>query len=345
MVSLRRVISPAPRDCWQELAERDRGASVTQTPDWLACISAVGAYVDASRLYCFDDGRRVVLPLAGRKYLPLAASWPFDWGIGGPLADGPIAAEHCDIIYADLAGLGLLQLTIRIGPQASAAWRAAPRGFTRTDHTTHVLDLDAGFDAIWSCRFRSATRRAVRKAERAGLDVEADTTGRLIPAFDELYRRSVDRWAREQHEPLSLARWRAHRANPRRKFDAVARLLGSRCAVWLASRAGEPVAAIIVLRHGGQAKYWRGAMNMELAGPTRANNLLHSLAIEAACRTGCRTYYMGDSRPGSGLAAFKEGFGAQPQRSWSYRFERLPLARLDERARFVVKRAVRFRDG
>ncbi|MGE5070817.1 MAG: hypothetical protein ACM3KJ_09210, partial [Bacillota bacterium] len=46
----------------------------------------------------------------------------------------------------------------------------------------HVLDLDGGFDRVWGERFHASARKAVRRAERAGLTVERDTTGRLVPA-------------------------------------------------------------------------------------------------------------------------------------------------------------------
>jgi lipid II:glycine glycyltransferase (peptidoglycan interpeptide bridge formation enzyme) len=115
--------------------------------------------------------------------------------------------------------------------------------------------------------------------------------------------------------------------------------------VWVAWQDEHPAAALIVLRQGAQAKYWRGAMDRALASPTRANDLLHRLAIEDACRSSCTHYSMGESRPGSGLARFKSGFGAQEHLTETYRTERLPLTRIDHAARQTVKRALRFEDA
>ena len=53
-------------------------------------------------------------------------------------------------------------------------------------------------------------------------------------------------------------------------------------------------------------------MDKELAGPTRANYLLHMLAIKEACDLGCRYYHMGDSGTSKALAHFKTRFGAAP---------------------------------
>ena len=85
-------------------------------------------------------------------------------------------------------------------------------------------------------------------------------------------------------------------------------------------------------------------MDKELATPVRANELLHSLAIEEACRDGYRCYEMGQSRPESPLAAFKEKFGATMQPGHTLRTERLPLHAVGRMSRSAVKRMIGFRD-
>lgn len=66
-------------------------------------------------------------------------------------------------------------------------------------------------------------------------------------------------------------------------------------------------------------------MNQSLASPPRANDLLHRLAIEQARDQSCTHYHMGDSRPGSTLAAFKAALGAEPMDLWGLYRERLPI--------------------
>ena len=349
MVRLREVMVPAPREAWVDLLGRDAGATATQTPEWLDCIRATGPWADAGRWYRFDDGREVLLPLARRRHLPaglsVEGSWPFDWSVGGPLTDGPLTADHTRAVFEDLLEHPAMQRTVRLGALADPAWRCAPPAFHASTQTTHVLDLTGGFDHVWGARFQSSVRRAVRRSERSGLRVEVDRTGRLVEVFNELYLASVARWAAAQHEPQLLSRWRMLRANPPDKFRTVAERLGDRCAVWVAWQDDRPAAALIVLRQGTQAKYWRGAMDRELASPTRANDLLHRLAIEDACRSSCTHYAMGESRPGSGLARFKAGFGAQEHLTGSYRSERLPLTPIDHAARVTVKKVLRFEDA
>jgi hypothetical protein len=273
-------------------------------------------------------------------------SWPFDWGVGGVVTGGePISRAEVGAVFHDLASRPVLRTRIRLAARTGQEWTAtAPRGFTTVDHADYILDLDGGFNEVWERRFRSSARRAFRKASRAAIEVEVDRTGRLVPAFYHLYEQSVVRWAHEQHEPLALARRRAVRANSRRKFATVASRLGAACAIWMAWQAGEPVAAIVVLRHGGHAKYWRGAMDQERATPVRANNLLHGLAIEEASAAGCRFYHMGEARAGSSLAQFKRSLGAVAQPSRAYLRERLPISAADSWLRRGVKRVLRFQD-
>ena len=340
------VISPAPREVWDDMAQSDPTAVITQTPKWLDCVCHDGTFYDASRLYRFSDGRQAVLPMARRSRLPqmlsTEASWPFDWGAGGVITSGGVL-EHQQVgaILDDLANGPALRVSVRVNAPVHPAWIGQSRkGFTTTYYTMHVLDLKGGFNHVWQQKFRPNVRRNVRKAEKASIEVEVDRTGRFIPIFCNLYEQSIVRWAKQQNEPLPLARWRARQANPPGKFATVAQVFQAECAVWAAFLSGEPVAALIVLRQGEHAKYWRGAMNKKAASPVRANDLLHKLAIEDACTTGCRSYYMGDSRPGSSLAQFKLGFGCTAHLTPAYRREKLPLSALDRCVRSLVKRGL-----
>jgi CelD/BcsL family acetyltransferase involved in cellulose biosynthesis len=192
-----------------------------------------------------------------------------------------------------------------------------------------VLDLDGGFGEVWNHRFRSNTRRALRKAERSGLDVEVDRSGRLLDVFFDLYQRSLSRWAAVQHEPLWFTRLRMNRVcyTTPRHLALVARHFGTDCATWVAWHRGQPAAANIILRAGAYVKAWRGAMDKEIAAPVNATEFLDRLAIEEACQEGYRFYDLGGAEPGSSLARFKENLGATLRFTHELRAERLPVSR------------------
>ncbi len=342
------VTSPAPREVWLNVVKSDPDALVTQTPAWLDSICAMGNYADASRLYETRDGRQLVLPMVRGKILPPAlatlASFPDAWGMGGLIASETVRAEEIAMVLADLDRQSALRISLRPNPLSAEKWATArpPRAIA-IPRLAHVLDLEGGFEQVWTKRFTGTARTAVRKAEQSGLVVECDTSGRLVPVFYDLFSRSLDRWGKQQHEPLILARWRGHQRDPLRKFQLIAEHLGDACRVWVAWLNGQPAATILVLQ-GINASYTRGAMDKELAGPTRANYLLHKLAIEDACQSGCRYYHMGDSGASSALAQFKSRFGARAYSYAEYRLERLPITRIDKQLRNLVKRLIGFKD-
>lgn len=342
------MTSPAPRDVWKDVFDADPNALVFQTPEWVDCICASGRYEDASCLYELPDARQLVLPMVRRSGLPerltRQASFFSSWGMGGLLAPGDLRYEDVVSVFSDLRERRVLRTSLRPNPLAADVWAAArPSGVVAVARLAHVLDLAGGFAAVWSKRFTGTARTAVRKAERAGLTVEADSTGRLVPVFYELYCEALRRWARQQHEPLALALARGVRRNPRRKFEEMARRLGNACRFWVAWLEGQPAATILVLQ-GKNASYTRGAMDKELAGPARANYLLHRLAIEEACEAGCRYYHMGESGSSRSLAQFKTRFGAAPRPYAEYHVERIPITRVDRQVRSLGKRVLGFKD-
>jgi hypothetical protein len=342
-------VGAGARSAWRRAIALDPKALVSQTPEWMDCVSASGRYEDATRAYATEDGRELVLPLARQRRpgpLGVLHSMPFGWGTGGLIAPRESArADEIAGIAADLATQPAVLIGVRPSPGMADAWfQGVPVGVVRTHHMSQTVDLSGGFDAVWSKGFSSTVRSHCRKAERRGVTVERDDTGRLMTVFDALYRMSVDRWARQQHEPLWLARWRAERRDPAEKFQTVAERLGPACRVWVAWRAGEPLAAMVVLAHGHHSTMWRAAIDKEAVRGTGAQELIHRQAFEEACNSGHRFFHLGDSAPTSPLARNKRGFGAEDVHYEGYRFERVPLTAADRFLRRQVKRVIGFRD-
>jgi hypothetical protein len=342
------VTCPAPRDVWSELLDQDPLSLVTQSPGWLDARCRLGGFQDASRLYRREDGRTLVLPMVRRRpltgRLALQSSFAEGWGVGGPVAAGGITREDIALVAGDLVGRPALRTLVRPNPLLADEWEAAAGpSVLAVPRLAHVLDLAGGFDEVWRGRFTQSARANVRRAEKAGIAVERGSSPEHVSAFYRLHDRSLERWALQQHEPLWLARLRRRRRDPLRKFHLLAQTLGDAFAVWLASLDGRPVAAAIVLR-GANAHYTRGAMDAAVAGPTRANYLLHATAIRDASEAGCRHYHFGETGSSRSLAFFKSRFGAEARPYAEYRFERLPLTAVDRRLRGAVKRVVGFVD-
>jgi hypothetical protein len=342
------VTSPAPRPLWRDLYRQDEEALPSQSPLWLDCLCALGHHRDASRLYEFADGQQLLLPLVKRRGLPeiagLQASLPHAWGMGGVLAKRSLSSKDLVAVFDDQARRRFLSMSVVPNPRQGALWESArPADAMKIPRRAHVIDLEGGFDKVWRERFASRTRSKVRRAEKSGLVIERDTSGKLMPVFHQLFRLSVDRWAEQQNEPRWLAHWRAEQRDPLKKLEHIARYMGEACNVWVAWKDERPVASLLVMM-GHNADYMMGAMDKDLAAETHANPLLQKLAIEHACEAGCRFYHMGESGESAGIAGFKESLGAQPYPYPELRLERFPISRLDKGLRQVIKRVIGFKD-
>jgi hypothetical protein len=232
--------------------------------------------------------------------------------------------------------------TLVPNPLTAAAWSsAAPPGAVRVPYTSHVLNLEGGFDRVWSTRYRKETRRNVRRATGLSLDVRQGPDGDTVAAFAELNRRSVDRWAEQRGQPRWVARLVEERRDRVGQLASAIASLESTVVTWTAHWRGEPVAVYAALFAGPAAYMWMSAMDKRLSDETRAGTLLQSLAIEYACAVGARCIHLGDAEAGSGVATFKERFGAEPVHWTALRFERLPLTGLEHRLRAGVGRVLR----
>jgi hypothetical protein len=337
------AVGEEARDPWRRALAMDSHAVISQTPAWMDCICGAGGYEDATRAYEAPDGRTLILPLARARplgiHVGLESSLPWGWGTGGIVsADGQLSARDVGAVAGDLSRRFALRIAVRPGPAREDAWdTGVPRTVPRTRHMVQTVDLTGGFDDVWK-RFSGSVRRACAKAQRSDLVVESDDTGRLVGVFDALYRTSVARWAGGRWGRVRVAQLRARLREPRRKFERVAESLGPSCSIWVAWRGGKAAAALLLLSHGDHVTYWRGAMDTVVEGGTRANDLLHRMAIEDACRSGRRFYHMGESAPASPLARFKRGFAAEEHYYTAYRFERLPLTAAERHARRQAER-------
>lgn len=343
---VRRVVSPAPRDAWAGILDRDPYALPDQAPQWVDALCASGRYVDASRLYRLADGRELVLPLVRRTGAWGAGGWyasyPGSCGIGGLI--GEVDAAVVDAVVDDLRGLGAVQVTIRPDPARAAAWAHVDGPGVRViERCAHLLDLSGGLEGARAGLHKSS-RRGLRAAESAGVKVEVDRGGQLLlPVYYELYQHALGQWAKRQHEPARLAAWRGRRRDPLSKLRAMAAALGPDFVVLAATLDGRPIAAEILLL-GRNAHDTRAAMDRAVAGPVHAGDLLQWTVIELAAEAGARALHMGESGRSASLAQYKERWGARACRYRELHLERLPVTAVTDAIKGTAKRVVRFRD-
>jgi hypothetical protein len=336
------------RQEWADIVAGDPSALPEQTPEWTDAICASAGYRDASRLYELGDGRRFVLPLVARRGLPGAGrqlwSFPPAWGIGGPVGAG-LDTEAVTVIADDLISIGAVRIGLRPNPLDQVHWQhvRAP-SLIRLPRRVHVIDLDHDIDRLLAAT-RGGTRQHIRRASRpsSGVEVRVGRAGELLDDHYRLFLESARRWSAQQHEPLAMTRWRARRRDPIAKLQAMARRLGSGFVVVVGYCNGQPASSAVILL-GPTTRYTRGATDVQLAGSTGVTSLVHWTAITIAADHGSTVYNMGESGWASGLSKFKERFGARPVEYDELRFERLPITKVDQAARSLVKRAIGFKE-
>ena len=351
-----RVTSPAPRDAWRELLAADPDGLVDPVAGVARRALRATGYEDASRLYetAVGHAARAAAGAArrarGRRRSRRGRRCRTAWGMGGLVAVRRRSSER-DVaaVAADLAA-DSRAASPASGPNPlhAALWAArARRGAVAIPRRAHVLDLDGGADAVWDQRFRSNARKRIRKAERAGLEVECDTTGRLVPVFYELLRALGRALGRRSRTSRSRSPgWRARRRDPIEKFERMAAALGDAMRVWVAWKDGVPVRR----DHRAPGRATRatraGAMDKDARRRRRAPTTCSSgWRSRTRARRAAARYHLGESGRSQSLAHYKEKFGARPVDYAEYRFERLPLTRADALARSLVKRVLRFRDA
>jgi CelD/BcsL family acetyltransferase involved in cellulose biosynthesis len=280
---------------WMRLVSEAPESTAFHHPAWLETLAATYGYERLVLATVDTDGQVLAgLPLVRVRRLKGRAwvSLPF--------------TDHCPPLARDPAALaGLagevaawrrrqgLPVEVRGDLALGGDWRPATVG------TRHLLDLDAGAEALWS-GLRSTYRRNVRTAGRAGLRVRF-SRGRAD--LDVFYRLHLETRRRQgvpvQPRRFLAALWR-HLVEPSLGMAAIAE-----------TQAGEPVAAAVLLGwnrtlvqkfQASDAAHWQ----------LRPNQLLIWAAIEWACQQGWHAFDFGRSDADhESLQHFKAGWGAK----------------------------------
>ena len=223
----------------------------------------------------------------------------------GPLADSPdhrLALIRATADVARDAGASF----VRVEPPSAAAVDALESvGFRRTSRfiqipRTAVVDLGPDEDRILA-GFKSKLRYNIRLAARRGVEVVEAASDEDFEAFMQLARATAARERFAIHAPAYYRDvWDAFRPD-----DA---------ALIIARLAGEPLAAVMVVRAGGIAVYLYGASS-DRHRNRMAPHAAQWAAIRWARSRGCRTYDLwgmadaaSQADPLAGVHRFKLGF-------------------------------------
>jgi len=227
----------------------------------------------------------------------------------------PFTDECAPLDFTDLSGADLLEETLRVGRTRKwkyAEFRSSKKLFNDAPPSHiflgHKLKLSADTDALFN-RFDSAVRRALRKAEQAGLTVEFSQT---LDATRDYY--SLHCKTRKEHglppQPFQFFR------------HIHAHILAQNLGVIVSAKLrGRAVAAALFFHNESEAIYKFGASD-DAVLELRANNLVMWEAIKWLARQGTKLLRFGRTSAGNeGLRRYKLGWGTEEYAINYYKFD------------------------
>lgn len=283
---------------WDAYVRTSAQASVYHLAGWRDLIDTVFGR-DTHYLLAERNGHPVgVLPLVrlkSRLFGDFLVSLPYVT-YGGVLADDAAGADCLLDAAARLAtDLGVSHMELRhLGD-----WADLPK---RTDKVSMQLRLTGDSETLWQ-KLGSKCRAQVKRPLREGAACE-DGGAELIDAFYSVFAVKY----RDLGVPVYPEAW----------FRGVLERFPEEARVFVVRVAGAPVAASIVVGHGGTLEVpW--AASLRSADRYGVNMLLYWSMLKHAEEQGYQVFDFGRSTKDSGTWRFKKQWGAEPvQLYWHY---------------------------
>jgi hypothetical protein len=289
------TLNPLDDSRWATFAEAHPQSSIFHTTPYLDALRRTYGYQPVVYTTSPPGG-----PLANGIVLCRVSSWL----TGSRLVSVPFA-DHCEPLVSgarDRAAIvAAIQKTVSEEKLKYAQIRAIQPDLDqavseRRSFAFHTLDLTPPIDQLYAACHRTAIRQPVRRAERDGV---CHVSGRSEELLRHFYALLVVTRRRHGLPPQPMS-W----------FGNLAACLGDRLTVHLASREGQPLAAILTLRHRNVLVYKYGASDERFHHFGAMPFLLWKAMLDAKDR-GLSLFDLGRTdADNAGLATFKERLGA-----------------------------------
>lgn len=224
-----------------------------------------------------------------------ACDWQSAYGYGGPIVhdmDAEALTRAWLRLNVEAVGRHVVAEFVRFHPGVEND--RFYNGSVRDDRPVVVIDL-ASPDLFAS--YRGRARTAIRKAERAGLQVVCEASGSAPDLFPEFYRRCMYEIGADNFYLFSDA-----------YFDGLLNLPSARV---LSVMDGDDRLSMGLFLFGPKRAEYHLSGTLQANRHSGATNLLLHAAAQAAQSAGCLTLYLGggtSARPDDPLLRFKESF-------------------------------------
>lgn len=302
-------IDPIHDSRWRELLDRHPDGSVFHSPAWLQALRNTYGY-DCLALTTAAPSE----PLSDG----LVACRVQSWLTGARIVSLPFA-DHCEPLVDSISTLQVFINELR-RQYTQPAWRyielrpinaleALPGTAQSLSQSAafccHRLDLSPSLEDLYRAFHKSCIQRKLERAAREGLVIEHGQSESLLL---NLYRLLLITRRRHQLPPQPLA-W----------FRNLMESFGAALNIWVASKSGQPVAAILTLASRNTVVYKYGCSDAAFH-PLGAMPALFWQAIQYAKERNATCFDFGRSDLNNpGLIAFKDHWGASRSTLHYYR--------------------------
>lgn len=332
-----RAIDPVRDERWTDLIAKNDQSSLFHSPEWLVALQRTYGYEPVAFTTTPDEA-----PLREAVVFCRVNSWM----TGRRLVSLPFS-DHCQPLVDDDSSFTVMLESLQRVAGAEGRYielrpvhASLPVGFHPTARFYwHTIDLRPDLDDIFGRFHKSHTRRAIRKAERVGVVIEAERSSSALEAFYALHTLT-----RHRHGmPVQPFQWF-------RNLDDTFR---DRLCIYLARLDGRPVAAILTLVHKSTLVYKYGCSDVRY-NSSGATSALFWRAIRDAKDVGLQELDLGRSDvDDEGLQAFKDHLGAERKTLSYYRYSSKSTSGWSQRlkpavvqvARALVPKAIQTRAG
>ncbi len=293
-----RITSENTADLWNKALAQGESYSMFQTQRWSEILeSVIPGAKPYHRQLRFSDGKEAVLPLiALPKKFGVYKLESLPWGTyGGLIGEEPFTIDHLNAAASSLLSLRYPVCNITLSPDSCKG--IANNNKNMREAHTHLLDLEQGFDHIWSNQVKPRERAKIRNSQKKGVVISWANDCSAVDAMKQLYESAVMRWEGVETIPLNL-------------FDALLDMAPEEGRIWLARYEDKTIAADVVLYGKGEAQYFAGARDPEYSN-INAPVFLISEIIKDACLCGYKNFNFGASSGLEGVQRFKESLGGK----------------------------------
>ena len=304
-----RVIENPSFELWENIVNNCEYATFFHTPTWANILEKTYPHFKiATKVFVFDDGTQVVLPLIESRSLKgiLRTYYSMPFGLyGGVISDDRINQQKVNKIFKFLEGKCKFANTKIMGnPYYDYD---LPGRYQVRDYFTHTINLNQGFEVIWG-NYKRNTRWLVNRAKRDGVYVKPADTLEEYKEYFKIYQSVLEQLGEKATSRYEFV-----------LFENVYKMAGVNARLWLVYYQDKVVGGTLAFYHKSHSVVWHAAFDKNYYKFGISDGLYNEV-ITDAIQNGFKVYDFNPSGGHEGGVKFKESFGAErrPFKLWHF---------------------------